>query len=147
MRGVPLFMLIVAIPALVALGHDFYLFYTHYGIENVQADVTQQIEDKGATSFFATLGWIWTHYWPDSYKAIVEQTEPDIWTHINKILSMKAFFGGLVFAGFFYALIGLLKIFRVGPFKDKKIFSFSTNRRKDEILGKKAGGKFQYKRK
>jgi hypothetical protein len=147
MRGVTMFLFLVTIPALIALGHDLYLFYADNGMNSVAADVSQQIEDKGATSFFATLGWIWTHYSPDSYKWAVENTEPDIWAYINTALSWKAFFTGLGFAAFFFVLIGIMKVFRLGPFSERTLKGHTGSRRSDEILGKKATGQFKYKRK
>ena len=62
MRGVHLFMFVVALPALAALGHDAYLFYMN--------------QDKGFE--LAALGFIWTKYEPESYRWTVEVTEPEV---------------------------------------------------------------------
>ncbi len=130
MRGVHLFLFVAALPALAALGHDLYLFYNN--------------QDMGFQ--LAALGFIWTKYDPDSYKWVVEQTEPlGYWPYINWVLAQKAVFVGLAIAGFFFVIAGLLKMLGVGG--ETEIRNFSGNRRVDEMLGKKQGGGFKYKRK
>lgn len=130
MRGVHLFMFVLALPALAALGHDIYLYYNN--------------PDMGFK--FAALGFIWTNYHPESYKWTVEQTQPmGYWDSINSLLAQKAFFVGLAFAGIFYVLIGILKLLGVGA--EKELKSFSGNKRVDEMLGRKKAGGFKYKRK
>ncbi len=130
MRGVHLFMFVVLIPALVALGHDCYLFY-----EN---------QDRGF--MFAALGFIWTRYEPESYRWTVENL-PDYWPWINLLLEQKAFFAGLVFAGFFYVILGILKLCRAGPFAGETGKKFSTGNRTDELMGRAGKSDFKYKRK
>ncbi|MGB4107447.1 MAG: hypothetical protein WBK55_06600 [Alphaproteobacteria bacterium] len=131
MNGVHLFMFVLALPALAALGHDAYLYYL----------------DQGMGFQFAALGFIWTKYHPESYRWTVEATSPDYWPYINEILAQKAVAVGAVFAGFFYVILGMLKILGVWPFNDGKVATFSGNRRTDEILSNKKSGRFKYKRK
>lgn len=131
MRGVHLFMFILALPALAALGHDAYLFYMN--------------QDKGFE--LAAAGFIWTKYHPESYRWTVEATSPDYWPYINEILAQKAVLVGAAFAGFFYVILGILKVLGVWPFAEEAVKTFSGNRRADEILGDKKSARFKYKRK
>ena len=132
MRGVQLFMVLVAIPFFVALGFDGYLYYFH--------------QDKPFE--FTTPGFIWTHYDPDSYKEVVQQAQdldPRIWPVVNFVLAQKSVVDGAAFAGFFYFILLILKILGVWPFKrDSGVVHGGS--RADEIMGKKKT-KFKYKRK
>lgn len=120
MRGVSLFMLIVALPALAALGHDIWLFYDNYGLGSIQRDLETILQEKGASSLFAALGFIWTQYCPDSYAWTVENTAPETWALISEFLTYKAFFVAAAFAGAVYILLGLLKLLGVWPFAGER---------------------------
>ncbi len=115
-------MFFVTIPAMAALGHDLYLFY-----EN---------QEKGF--MFAALGFIWTRYDPDSFQWTADNFS-EYWPSINMLLAQKAFFVGLAFAAFFYALAGL---FKVASF----LLPGKEGRYKSKIHGRQKG-KFEYKRK
>lgn len=131
MSGVRSFMLLVSVPAMAALGHDAWLYY-----EN---------QDKGF--MFAALGFIWTRYHPDSYKWTVENL-PEYWPYINALLVQKAFFVGIAFAAFFYIILGLMRLVKVGPFSQADSGRFSGGGSKlKESLGLKKKGTFKYKRK
>lgn len=121
MRGAQMFMFIVLIPALAALGHDLYLFYLN--------------QDKGF--MLSTPGYMWTHYDEPSYKWTVENTDPALWSVIDYILSQKALVVGVVFAGFFWLLIGLMKLFKLGPFHVHD----------PVVSGRLKGGRVKYSRK
>ena len=145
MRGVHLFMLIVLIPALLALGHDIYLFTENSNMDALQTTLNENPEQ--VKTFFADLGFVWTEYSPETYKQAVDVMDPKDWAIINKILSYKAVFVGLVFAGFFYVLLFLLKILKAGPFRDQSVSSSSSrNGRIDKLMGRKHK-KLEYKRK
>ena len=132
MQGVQLFMFVVALPALVALGHDGYLYFTN--------------PDMGFE--FAALGFIWTKYHPDSYKWVVEQTEPlGYWPYINWVLAQSAVAVGAAIAGFFYVILGFLKMAGAWPFGENESKNFTGNRRIDELMGRKKGSGFKYNRK
>lgn len=148
MRTVHFLLILVLIPALVALGHDIFLFYEQYGIDNVWEDLNQRAEDKGWTSFFASLGYIWTRYHEDSYRMTVEVTAPEDWAYINALLTQKAFFMGLAFAGFWYALTFILKLLSVGS-SERKIKDSGRHSRVKELMGRNkiGGGGMKYKRK
>ena len=146
MSGVRLFMFVVLLPALAALGHDIYLFYTHEGVNNVVADATQAIADKGAFTLFASLGYIWTQYDPENYKLIAQSLDEETWSALNTLLSYKAFFVGLAFAGFFYVLLGCLKLLSVWPFRKENLESFAATNRADQAFGRQKK-KMKFKRK
>lgn len=144
MRGVHFFMLLVLIPAIAAFGHDIYLFTQNSSVDAVPGAL--QEDGEGIGHFFADLGFIWTTYEPESYKQTVEAMEPEDWAIINKVLARKAVVVGLVFAGFFYVLLFLLKLLKVWPFRENAAERFGQNKRVDEIMGRK-GGRMKYKRK
>lgn len=103
--------LLLLIPALIALGHDGYLFYMEHlnpGVFSIDL-----LKDKFK---FSALGFIWTTYDPESYKSVVESTAPETWAQIDTFLTIKAFHLGLAFAGVFIVLFLILKMFGIGPF-------------------------------
>lgn len=113
MRGMTL-LLIALLPALAALGHDLYLFYDNYGIDNIQGDAQQQVEDKGAFSFFASLGFIWTRYSPETYKMAAENMNEQSWALLSRFLTHKAVAVALALAGFIMMMAFLLRLLGVG---------------------------------
>ena len=125
MRGFSIILLLL-IPAFIALGHDIYLFY-----ENI---VTQKGFSVGLVleEFkFSALGFIWTTYEVESYKTIVASTAPEDWATIDFILTFKAFFVGLGFAGSFIALFMILKLFGKGPFSGESTKSKGSVKTKE----------------
>lgn len=132
MRGVHLFMFIVLIPALAALGFDIYLFYMN--------------QDNGF--MLSTPGYLLTHYEPDAYKWLVGNTG-DYWPYVNFVLAQKSVYIGVVFALFFWLLLGILKLLGLPPFRGEAA-NYSTggigSNRSKEILGGKTV-KMKYKRK
>ena len=114
MPGIIIFILLI--PALAALGHDCYLFYAEYGYQgNFSLDF---LEEKFK---FSALGYLWTTYDIDSYKMAVEMTAPDNWAIIDKVLTIKAFYAGLGFAGFWIVVFLLLSFIGKGPFASSKM--------------------------
>ena len=145
MRASLLFLLLI--PALIALGHDCYLFYQQHlnpGIFSV---------DMFMEEFkFSALGFIWTTYAVDSYKIVFETTESGTWATIDSFLTIKAFYLGLTFAGALIVLFTILKQFDMGPFYDgeKATSGLSKKKRKKEPESFRGGGKskkMNYKRK
>ncbi len=129
MRGVYLFMFIVALPALAALGFDIYLFAM----------------DQSKGFMMTTPGYILTHYYMDGYKWTVENTG-EYWPYIDFVLAQKSVYVGAAFAGAWYALLLILKILRVYPFRGESGTVHASGSRTNEILGHKAK-KMKYKRK
>lgn len=110
MRGGSL-VFVLLIPAFVALGHDIYLFYMNF------------VQTKGLTldlvlaEFkFSALGFIWTTYDEASYKSMFETTDPETWAQIDYILTFKAVFVALAFAGVVTLLCAVPALFGRGPF-------------------------------
>lgn len=139
MNGVRFFMFIVLIPALVALGHDIYLFVIDGHVDQFPEVITDG--ERPIKSFFASLGWIWTNYHPESYKWTVQNVSAEDWALINSVLSKKAVVLGLGFAGFFYAILGVFKILGVWPFRKE-----DKSDKRDLISGKKPQ-RMKYKKK
>ncbi len=96
---------------LAVLGHDGYLYY--------------QNQDKGFQ--FSDIGFLWTTYHPESYRAVVEQISGDLWNTLNYFLTFEAFYVTLGFACIFYAM--LIVSLAVKGSKEKSQ-SFDTARRK-----------------
>ncbi len=142
MRGPLLFLLLI--PALIALGHDIYLFYIQHlnpGIFSIDL-LLEKFK-------FSALGFIWTTYAVDSYKAVVEATASDTWVIIDQLLTIKAFHLSLGFAGAFIMLFFILKQFGIGPFAGENAGSSSPKKRKkpESFRGGGKSKKMQYKRK
>lgn len=113
MRKATPIILLLLIPAMIALGHDIYLFVS-------QLDQNQIINlDTIREDFkFSALGFIWASYEPESLKTIAQSMDKDDWLLYENFLTFKAFFVGLGFAGIFIILFTVLKFFNHGPFAD-----------------------------
>lgn len=114
MKAIHFFLLIVTLPALFALSHDFYLFYVAQG-EQLNTDLATKIftEERPGRSFdFAALGFIWTEYYPESYALMKESFEPEEWANIQLFLKLKAFYVCAAFAVVMYVLTGIIMIFK-----------------------------------
>jgi hypothetical protein len=129
MRGVHLFMFVMAWPALAALGFDLYLFAMD--------------QEKGF--MMTTPGYILTHYYMDGYKWLVENTG-EYWPYIDYVLAQKSVVVGAVFAGAWYALLLVLKLLRLYPFNADSGTVHASGNRTSELLGMKSK-KMKYKRK
>lgn len=124
MGALKFFMFVVALPALIALGHDAWLFY----------------ENQERGFMLSTLGFAWTRYHPDSYKMMATALEPAQWEMLKALLAQKSLFIGLALAGVFYAVLFILKLAAIGPFakKDHRV-KFGSQKRMEAILNKKGG--------
>lgn len=141
MRASIIFLLLI--PAMIALGHDFYLFYNEHLNPGVFSLDLLKKEFK-----FSALGYIWTTYGTESYRTTVESMPPEDWAKIDKILTFKAFYVALGFAGIFTALFAVLALFGKGPFVTEG--GGSAKRKKEEPTSFRSGSqskKMQYKRK
>ena len=128
MRGLPIIILLL-IPAFIALGHDCYLFYQEHLNPGVLS--LDLIVEKFK---FSALGYIWTTYDVESYKNAVGSLEADQWSLLDYILTFKAFYVGLGFAGIFILLFAILALFGRGPFtsaaQGAQVRSFSPKSKK-----------------
>ena len=130
MRFPFLLVFILLIPALLALGHDIYLFFSNHVDDPLMVSVGL-LEEKFK---FSAFGFIWTNYEPESYKAAAKSMTPENWAMLDKFLTIKAVFGGLYFAGGVIAIMMVLALFKIGPMAGEKDSAFK-------------GGKSQYSRK
>lgn len=134
--------ILLLIPAFIALGHDFYLFYIQHLNPGVFS--TNLLMEKFK---FSALGFIWTNYESESFKAVVKSTDTQTWTTIDTILTWKAFYVGLAFAGFFIFLFLILKLFGKGPFVSEGTISKRQSRGSGSIRAGSKSEKINYSRK
>jgi hypothetical protein len=138
------FIFLLLIPAFIALGHDCYLFYVNFLETQPLTLALVQKEFK-----FSALGFIWTSYEPESYKATVDSTDPETWAIIDYLLTYTAFYVGLGFAAAMTVLFGFFGlVFGIGPMamEDGKIFHASDSK-KESFRSGQGNKKFEYKRK
>ncbi len=141
------FIFILLLPAFIALGHDMFLFYVNYiSLEGLSLDLILQ-EFK-----FSAFGFIWTTYDEEGYKNFVRSTDPQTWAIIDSLLTFKAFYTGLAFAGIMVCLFYLLGFFKIGPFaREGKVFygKYDQKGKKKDVSfrGGQGSGKIEYKRK
>jgi hypothetical protein len=126
-EGLSLILFIVAIPALIALGHDLYLFYLvnqdmakELDIAEFTALYTQDTPGRGF--HFASFGFLWTHYAPDNFRATAEAMGPENWNALRPYLSWQAFPTFGIFALAVYALVGLVAFGK--RFKQRRIRNY-----------------------
>jgi len=129
-----LFLFIILLPALAAIGHDGYLFYENQPEEGFR---------------LASLGFIWTTYHLESYKQAVEMLEPDVWAYINEILAFPAVYVALALAAFLGILGGLVYMIFGGDKRERAPKRRFKSLPKDRLRRKSqgSGNAFQYKRK
>lgn len=144
-----IFIILVLIPALVALGNDFYLFAELHLEKKPFSIALLQKEFQ-----FSALGFIWTHYDLASFKETVKSMPPEDWARIDKMLTFKAFYVGLTFAGIMTTLFFILGLAGVGPFaKDEEssgsmsLGRQSKSARKESFRAGSKSKKANYKRK
>lgn len=111
-EGFGLLLFVIGLPALIALGHDFYLFYL------INEDVAQNMDIAALTSLygenrpgrgfnFSSFGFIWTHYAPDNFREFQSSIDQASWDSIRPYLRWEAFPTFGIFAGSVYAAAGL----------------------------------------
>jgi len=102
---------VLLIPAMIALGHDIYLFFINH-MPNGGLPSWELIKEKFK---FSAFGFLWTNYEPESYKTVASGLAPETWAKIDSFLTIKAFFGCLSFAGIITALMAFAALFGLGP--------------------------------
>ena len=140
MRASVIFLLLI--PAFIALGHDFYLFYNEHLNPGVFSIDLLKKEFK-----FSALGFIWTTYDEASYKSVVENTAPETWATIDSLLTIRAFYAGLAFAGVFITFFLILKLFGKGPFVNEEAIYMEKSSKDVSFRAGSQSKKMQYKRK
>ncbi len=142
-----IFMFIVLLPAIAALGHDIYLFVINDGIETRPSLMTGDPDDKGIFSYFASLGFIWTQYHPESYKWVVQAVDQDVWGKINFLLAQKAVVVGLIFAGIISVITFVIKSFAGNGEKTPKHMRGKKGSKDLSFESRNKKNTFKYKRK
>lgn len=92
MKPLHFFLFIAILPFLISLSHDVYLFYSGQNQQiNLNSITKIYTEDRPGRAFeFASLGYIWTNYSPDSYALMAESFQPGEWASIQEFLKFKA---------------------------------------------------------
>lgn len=120
-----LLLIIVLIPAMLALGHDVYLFFMANDVNMPDMHTITKLyhEDRPGRGFkFASLGYIWTRYSPDTFRAAADSFTQEEWEGIRRFLSFKAFYVTSAFALVIYTIVFVFKVIR--GFGSKKSSGF-----------------------
>lgn len=89
-----IFLFIMFLPLLAAVGHDLWLFY-----EN---------QDRGF--MMTSLGFLWTNYHEESFTQAVEMMDKDVWQYVNMLLAQKAIIVTASLFVFSLMLAGIAKV-------------------------------------
>lgn len=144
MRGLS-FIIMLLVPAFIALGHDIYLF-----VVNIAQPKGFTVDLLVQEFKFSTLGYIWTTYEPESFKTAVASLDKETWAMITTLLTFPAFFVGLAFAGTLSLFFGLLGVvFGVGPLKIESgtVFYATGGKKETSFRAGQGSQKINYKRK
>lgn len=109
-----IFILIMIIPFLSAVGHDVYLNYFSDSEKMRQIKSLQIDPDKFIPS---DLGWVWHEYAPENMKTARTMVEPEIWKdQVDPILQTPSIIVSMVpaFAGSVFLIIAF--VLGVWPF-------------------------------
>lgn len=113
MRSVFFLCFLFTLPAIAALGHDFYL---------------AGVPDPGrpAGFYFSDLGWVWVTYAKASHDWAAANLPTEVWaTIVEMMLQKPAVLVGLVFAGVMYVIvIGTYLVSSVSGINQPKESSF-----------------------
>ncbi len=145
MRSASSTVILLLIPAMIALGHDAYLFYVNY-IEPKGFSIDLVMKEFKISS----LGFIWTTYAEQSYKDAVGSFEPDQWAIIDYLLTFKALFVCFGFTAMMCVIYAIFGLFGKGPFAmegTSRIFHSSDKSKKESFRSGQNSKKFEYKRK
>jgi hypothetical protein len=144
MRGVS-FIILLLIPAMIALGHDTYLFYVNY-VETRGFSLDLLMKEFK----FSSLGFIWTTYDEESYKTTVGSVDPETWSIIDYLLTFKLVFVCLGFTAVMCVLYFIVGLFGKGPFaieRAARVFHSSDSKDATSFRSGQTSKKFEYKRK
>ena len=138
-----LLIFVLLIPAMIALGHDIYLFYVNHAQE-ARIFTTDLVKEKFK---FSAFGFIWTNYGLESYKATAASLAPETWAMVDKFLTIKAFFAGLTFTGVIVGIMAFFALFGIGPMASEGGRIYGGKEKTPPKIGSKSSGKMEYKRK
>lgn len=102
--------IIASLPLLAVLGHDFYM-------QSFNSEQDMQ---------FSELGFLWTKYHPESYKAAVDKIPSEYWEIIIELLKIDAYVVTGAFAAFFYVIFVISAIIKYKKKKKDKIKKSAT---------------------
>lgn len=106
MRGVTVLCILLALPALAALGHDAWLYY-HLTYEEGK-ELGFQISD---------LGYLWVNYARETHDWAMQQVDPVMWeAFIRPVLMMPAIVALGIPAVAVYALLAVCWLFGIWPY-------------------------------
>ncbi len=134
MRGYTLLLSFLILPVLGALGHDIYITYKDQNFDKPM--------------MFSDVGYLWTHYSPETYDLAHQSLAHDTWLNIiTPLLEQMTVVVSAVPFVLSAIILLILKLLRLPPFSDgarvgsfkKKGFGFGS--------GDKKQGKFKYNRK
>ena len=139
--GIIFFCVLIALPALAALGHDVYLAYI-----DMEAGKPDPFK-------LSALGWIWTTYNMDSYQYARDFIDKQTWSHfMEPLLEKNALYVAGIPALVIYGLLIVLRLLHLWPFNDAPaMFSGKKNKNEDsfafdaDIDNKKKGMKYKRK--
>lgn len=109
-----LFLFLIFLPVFMALGHDVFLFFTANNdiALDVQAISRLYHEDRPGRGFsFASLGYIWTTYSPETFRMATDSFTPEEWAGIRKFLSFKAVIVAAAFSFLIYIFVLIGRLF------------------------------------
>lgn len=116
-EGLGVLLLLVALPAIIALGHDIYLFYlVNEKLANdldFAALTALYAEDTPGRGFnFASFGFLWTHYAPEHFRATIEPMDQATREALLPFLRWEAFPTFGIFAALVYAATWLKPLYQ-----------------------------------
>lgn len=134
MKTILITFLVLITPALAALGHDFYLYYT--------AD-----PDLERPFYLADIGWIWVTYHEQSHNDAVDFVGKEMWAEfIAPIMNQPAAILLSIPAFAIFLTMFVLKMFGIGPYEGEGVL---YSKAKKVPVSKKGApsGKMKFKRK
>jgi len=121
-------LIILMVPALIALGHDAYLY-------------SQNMEKPFELTDY---GYIWTTYSPESFAQFMSDTKPEARGFMGMLLEQKAVVVGVAYGAFLFVGMAITYLILKLLFGS---FGGSTYSRDSSVFDRDKKNKFVYKRK
>ncbi len=141
MRGVIVFCILIALPALAAFGHDAYLAYdTHH---------PKTLEEFWDVFSLSDFGWLIHNYERDKFYTLEGYVKDGTFTEetMRYLISLKAFHVGLGVAGVCYLYLIIAFLYGIWPFKSLIEGSLSSSSDSFSRSNRSRTDKFKYNRK
>lgn len=134
MRGYSFLFFILAIPVIAALGHDIYITYHD--------------QNFNKTMMFSDVGYLWTHYSPETYDWAKKNLSQKTWSNfLTPFLEQMTLLIAAIPLITFGSVLGFLKLCGLPPFRDAKVMRGHKKGQFGFGSGDKKQGRFKYKRK